>query len=63
MWAIQESGEDFPSKVGGLFFFGMNEGGAEPEAGEGIAWGSRVWQGLYRLEVEVVWILRGATGR
>jgi hypothetical protein len=24
---------------------------------------SRVWQGLYRLEVEVVWILRGATGR
>lgn len=24
---------------------------------------SGVWQGLYRLEVEVVWILRGATGR
>jgi hypothetical protein len=24
---------------------------------------SGVWQGLCRLEVEVVWILRGATGR
>jgi hypothetical protein len=24
---------------------------------------SSVWQGLYRLEVELVWILRGATGR
>jgi hypothetical protein len=24
---------------------------------------SGVWQGLYRQEVEVVWILRGATGR
>jgi hypothetical protein len=24
---------------------------------------SRVWQGLYMLEIEVVWILRGATGR
>jgi hypothetical protein len=43
MWAIQESGEDFPSKVGGLFFFGMNEGGAEAEAGEGIAWGLVNW--------------------
>jgi hypothetical protein len=24
---------------------------------------SEVWQGLYRLEEEVVWTLRGATGR
>ena len=40
MWAIQESGEDFPSKVGGLFFFGMKEGGAEAEEGEGAAWGA-----------------------
>jgi hypothetical protein len=24
---------------------------------------SEVWQGLYRLEIEVVWTLRGATGR
>ena len=39
MWAIQESGEDFPSKLGGLFFFGMKEGGAEAEAGEGVALG------------------------
>ena len=39
MWAIQESGGDFPSKVGGLFFFGMKEGGAEAEEGEGAAWG------------------------
>jgi hypothetical protein len=24
---------------------------------------SEMWQGLYRLEIEVVWTLRGATGR
>jgi hypothetical protein len=39
MWAIQESGEDFPSKVGSLFFLGMEDGGAEAEAGAGAAWG------------------------
>jgi hypothetical protein len=41
MWAIQESGDDFPSKVGGLLFLGMKDGGAEAEAeaGAGATWG------------------------
>jgi hypothetical protein len=45
MWAIQESGEDFPSKVDGLFFLGMKDGGAEAEAeaGAGAAWGLVNW--------------------
>jgi hypothetical protein len=40
MWAIQESGVDFPSKAGGLLFFGMKEGVAEAEEGEGAAQGA-----------------------
>jgi hypothetical protein len=35
MWAIQESGEEFPSTVGGLFFLGTMTGGAEAEAEAG----------------------------
>ena len=55
MWAIQESGEDFPSKVGGLFFFGMKEGGAEAEAGEGAAWGFVNWAIRARWAVSSEW--------
>ena len=47
MWAIQESGKDFPSNVCGLFFLGMKYGGAEAEAeaeaGAGAAWGLVNW--------------------
>jgi hypothetical protein len=45
MWATQESGEDLPSKVGGLFFLNMKDGGAEAEAeaGAGAAWGLVNW--------------------
>jgi hypothetical protein len=57
MWAIQESGEDFPSKVGGLFFFGMNERGAEAEAGEAIAWGLVNWAIRARWAVSSEWSL------
>ena len=55
MWAIQESGEDFPSKVGGLFFFGMKEGGAEAEAGEGVALGFVNWAIWARWAVSSEW--------
>ena len=55
MWAIQESGEDFPSKVGGLFFFGMKEGGAEAEAGEGVALGFVNWAIRARWAVSSEW--------
>jgi hypothetical protein len=58
MWAIQESGDDFPSKVGVLFFFGMKKGGAEAEEGEGAAWGSWTlvnWAIRARWEVSSKW--------
>ena len=55
MWAIQESGEDFPSKVGGLFFFGMKEGGAEAEGGEGVALGFVNWAIRARWAVSSEW--------
>jgi hypothetical protein len=55
MWAIQESGEYFSSKVGGFFFFGMNERGAEAKAGEGIAWVLVNWAIRARWAVRSEW--------
>jgi hypothetical protein len=57
MWAIQESGEDIPSKVGGFFFLDMKEGGAaaEAETGAGAAWGLVNWAIRARWAVSSEW--------
>jgi hypothetical protein len=56
MWAIQQTREDFPSKDGGLFFFGMKDGGAEAEAeaGASAAWLVN-WAIRARLAVSSEW--------